>query len=117
MPWLPLGTIWETTDWTCKTMYRDMYDKEPDINENVYCMNKAGIVLKALVAMCPPPTKLTREDWLYLSRAEHLMCEKDICLSYPLSITMSSVRNMNPHLFVEQEKKDCVDIRPFIPNP
>ena len=102
---LPFGTVWVTTNWNSTSKFREMYDKNPRKNENVYCVNKAGVVLQALLGMCELPTDLNREEWQCLSRAEDLMCEKDISLSYQLSIIMSSIRDMNPHLFDAREKK------------
>lgn len=104
LPWIPRETDWKKTNWNCTSVYREMYKKDPEKGENVYCMNKAGAVLNSVLGMYPLPTNLTQSDWQYLLRAENLMSQSDMSISQGLSTTMTRIGNVNPQLFEKQTK-------------
>jgi hypothetical protein len=76
--------------------FKEIFNREPNKNENVVGLTKAGIVVNCVFGLSPPPTNMNKNECSLIMDAMTIIGEKDKSIGFALAMTAGMIRNANP---------------------
>lgn len=106
-PWIPNNTeLWDQTSFDSE-LFKQLFNREPESNEDVEGLTKAGSIVLSVLSMSTPPTDITNDEFDLMLKASEMIQKSDLSMGFAISMVIANIIEVNPQCrkFLEKPKE------------